>query len=193
MVDTSGRPIIERMMKDKQRAQEIYDVKIKPVVEPQHKGKLLVLDITTEDYIVGRDVDSMEKELRCRPPRRHHTHHQHRPRRAFQLAEPQNCTAQRAQTMIFGHINQDRELVAPVRVLDANDHVRRYEAVLDTGFDGALSLPLYLIQDLGYRQPNPLRWYWLPEGWSRLTHTQEPYSGVGNDGRLGFWNPKARR
>jgi hypothetical protein len=95
--------------------------------------------------------------------------------------------------MIFGHINQDRELVAPVRVLDANDHVRRYEAVLDTGFDGALSLPLYLIQDLGYRQPNPLRWYWLPEGWSRSTHTQEPYSGVGNDGRLGFWSPKAPR
>ena len=68
MVDTSGRPIIERMMKDKQRAQEIYDMKIKPLVEPQHKGELLVLDITTEDYIVGRDVDSMEKELRRRRP-----------------------------------------------------------------------------------------------------------------------------
>ena len=65
MVDTSGRPIIERMMKDKQRAQEIYDVKIKPLVEPQHKGKLMVLDITTEDYIVGRDVDSMKKDDRC--------------------------------------------------------------------------------------------------------------------------------
>ena len=68
MVDTSGRPIIERMMKDKQRAQEIYDAKIKPLVEPQHKGKLVMLDITTEDYILGRDVDSMEKELRCRRP-----------------------------------------------------------------------------------------------------------------------------
>ena len=68
MVDTSGRPIIERMMKDKHRAQEIYDVKIKPLVEPQHKGKLLVLDITTEDYIVGRDLDSMKKQLRCRRP-----------------------------------------------------------------------------------------------------------------------------
>lgn len=68
MVDTSGRPIIERMMKDKRRAQEIYDVKIKPLVEPQHKGKLVMLDITTEDYIVGRDVDSMEKELRGRRP-----------------------------------------------------------------------------------------------------------------------------
>ena len=68
MVDMSCRPIIERMMKDKQRAQEIYDAKIKPLVEPQQKGKLLVLDITTEDYIVGRDVDSMKKELRCRCP-----------------------------------------------------------------------------------------------------------------------------
>ena len=58
--------------------------------------------------------------------------------------------------MIFGHINQDRELVAPVRVLDANDHVRRYEAVLDTGFDGALSLPLYLIQELGLPPTEPI-------------------------------------
>ena len=68
LVDTSGRPIIERMMKDKRRAQEIYDAKLKPLVEPQHKGKFLVLDITTEDYILGRDVASMEKELRCRRP-----------------------------------------------------------------------------------------------------------------------------
>ena len=58
--------------------------------------------------------------------------------------------------MIFGHINQDRELVAPVRVLDANDHVRRYEAVLDTGFDGAPSLPLYLIQELGLPPTEPI-------------------------------------
>ena len=88
-----------------------------------------MLDITTEDYIVGRDVDSMKKELRCRCPDAIIHTIKHRPRRAFQFAEPQNCAAQRAQTMIFGHINQDRELVAPVRVLDANGHVRRYEAV----------------------------------------------------------------
>lgn len=58
--------------------------------------------------------------------------------------------------MIFGHINQDRELVAPVRVLDANGHVRRYEAVADTGFDGALSLPRHLIQELGLLPTEPI-------------------------------------
>lgn len=58
--------------------------------------------------------------------------------------------------MIFGHINQDRELVAPVRVLDANDHVHRYEAILDTGFDGALSLPRHLIQELGLPPTEPI-------------------------------------
>lgn len=48
--------------------------------------------------------------------------------------------------MIYGNINGNWELVVPMQILDGNEHVRRYEAVLDTGFDGALSLPRHLIQ-----------------------------------------------
>ena len=42
--------------------------------------------------------------------------------------------------MIGGHVNSHRELVVPVRLLDANEHVHRLEAVVDTGFEGHLSL-----------------------------------------------------
>lgn len=53
--------------------------------------------------------------------------------------------------MIAGHINANRELVMPIRLLDANQHVHRLEAVVDTGFEGDLSLPPDRIRDLGLR------------------------------------------
>ena len=51
--------------------------------------------------------------------------------------------------MIAGNLNPDGELVVPIRVLDANAHVHRFEAVVDTGFEGYLSLSPEQISDLG--------------------------------------------
>lgn len=53
--------------------------------------------------------------------------------------------------MIACNISSDRELVMPIRLLDANQHVHRVEAVVDTGFEGDLSLPPDRIRDLGLR------------------------------------------
>jgi len=53
--------------------------------------------------------------------------------------------------MIEGHVNSHRELVVPVRLLDANEHVHRFEAVVDTGFEGYLSLPPEQISAMGLR------------------------------------------
>ena len=51
--------------------------------------------------------------------------------------------------MISGNVSADWDLLAPVRVLDHNGHVRRFEAVVDTGFNGHLALPPHLVRDLG--------------------------------------------
>ena len=64
----SKRPTDEQMMKDYVRGKELYETKIKPRVDPQEKGKLLVLDITTEDYVIGRNLGYITKELRERRP-----------------------------------------------------------------------------------------------------------------------------
>ena len=57
------QPINDQMMKDYERGQKLYETKIKPLVDPQEKGKLLVLDITTEDYVIGRDLGYITREL----------------------------------------------------------------------------------------------------------------------------------
>ena len=60
--------------------------------------------------------------------------------------------------MITGRINQDGELIAPIRVLDTNGYVHRFEAVIDTGFDGDLSLPGNFVAPLGmpYSEPSEM-------------------------------------
>lgn len=47
---------------------EIYETKIKHLVDPQEYGKFLVLDITTCDYTVNRDLIAAEDELKARYP-----------------------------------------------------------------------------------------------------------------------------
>ena len=47
---------------------EIYNTKIKQLVEPQEKGKFLVVDVTTGDYAVNRDLIAAEDELAARRP-----------------------------------------------------------------------------------------------------------------------------
>ena len=51
--------------------------------------------------------------------------------------------------MIVGSVSSNGHLTLPVRVLDANGYVHRFEAVVDTGFDGYLSLLPFQIRDLG--------------------------------------------
>ena len=47
---------------------EIYNTKIKQLVEPQEKGKFLVIDVMTGDYAVNRDVITARKMLKARTP-----------------------------------------------------------------------------------------------------------------------------
>lgn len=47
---------------------KIYNAKIKHLVEPQEKGKFLVIDVMTGDYAVNRDLIAAEDELEERQP-----------------------------------------------------------------------------------------------------------------------------
>ncbi len=46
----------------------IYNAKIKHLVEPQEKGKFLVIDVMTGDYAINRDLIAAEDELEERQP-----------------------------------------------------------------------------------------------------------------------------
>lgn len=47
---------------------KIYNEKIKHLVEPQEKGKFLVIDVETGDYALDRDVITARKLLQARAP-----------------------------------------------------------------------------------------------------------------------------
>ena len=47
---------------------KIYETKVKHLVEPQEKGKFVVIDVTTEDYAIGRDWGYTTQELIDRRP-----------------------------------------------------------------------------------------------------------------------------
>lgn len=51
--------------------------------------------------------------------------------------------------MIVGSINRNGELVVPLRMLDANGHLHRSEAMIDTGFNGDVAMPPLQIRELG--------------------------------------------
>lgn len=54
--------------KRKALGKRIYETKIKRLVEPQEKGKFAVIDLTTEDYAIGRDLGYTTQELLDRRP-----------------------------------------------------------------------------------------------------------------------------
>ncbi len=53
--------------------------------------------------------------------------------------------------MISGSVNARREAVLNVALLDANSNEHPSDAVVDTGFDGWISLPPNLVATLGLR------------------------------------------
>ena len=47
---------------------QVYETKIKHLVDPQEYGKFLALDIVTGDYVVNQDLIVAEDELKSRKP-----------------------------------------------------------------------------------------------------------------------------
>lgn len=57
--------------------------------------------------------------------------------------------------MIKGQVNALYEAVVPVRLQDARGAIHEFEAVLDTGFNGTLTLPPDLITTLQLEKQFP--------------------------------------
>lgn len=51
--------------------------------------------------------------------------------------------------MISGYVNSDLEAIVPVALVDSNGYRWRREMVVDTGFNGDLTLPTEFIDQLG--------------------------------------------
>ena len=51
--------------------------------------------------------------------------------------------------MTTGYISEYGEVVVPIDIFDQRGRLRRVEAIVDTGFDYFLALPIPLIQSLG--------------------------------------------
>jgi hypothetical protein len=50
------------------RGEAIYQERIKPLVDPLHYGKFLVIDVETGDYEIGERIRVASKKLRERRP-----------------------------------------------------------------------------------------------------------------------------
>jgi hypothetical protein len=50
------------------RGEEIYDRDIRPIVEANHKGKIVAIDIETAQYEIGENVLVTSKALQARNP-----------------------------------------------------------------------------------------------------------------------------
>lgn len=51
--------------------------------------------------------------------------------------------------MITGQVNEVYEAVLPIYLQDASGHLHEFEAILDTGFNGSLTLPSEVVALLG--------------------------------------------
>ena len=51
--------------------------------------------------------------------------------------------------MILGNVNNRREAIVQIAVLGDNKQVQSVKAIIDTGYTGALMLPLSIISFLG--------------------------------------------
>ena len=58
--------------------------------------------------------------------------------------------------MTRGKVDFNRQAVVPIEIIASDGRIHSTEAVVDTGFDGQLSLPPELIQRLGLEPESPV-------------------------------------
>lgn len=77
--------------------------------------------------------------------------------------------------MILGHVTDDRDPLVQLPIVRSNGTRRTVDAIVDTGFNGWLSLPAAVISSSGFR--------WLRLGRAILADGRETYFNV-FDGRV---------
>ena len=121
----------------------IYREKIKALVEPAENGKFVVIDVESGDYEI--DEDALTASTRLRERRPHGVNYGIRVgyRTAFSLG------GGLAHPMLRGLFDHDLKPRVSLEMIGESGQVHSIEVVLDTGFNGDLTLPPDTIRRLG--------------------------------------------
>jgi len=118
---------------------------IRHLVEADHHGEVVAIDIGSGSYALGEDAIAASKGLRDQHPDAQvwlmRVGHQ-----ALYRFGGQFHTERR---MIEGFVNANLEAVVTIPLLGPTGQTREVAAVVDTGFNGYLTLPPTLVADLG--------------------------------------------
>ena len=126
-----------------QRGEAMYERQIRARVEPEHQGQFVVIDIETGDYEL--DVDDLaatKRALAKRPCCALWTTHR------LPGGVPPWRWCDGASAMITGRVTAQRDATVRLVVLDSTHQPHDVDAVIDTGFNGFLTLPCAMAQTL---------------------------------------------
>ena len=127
------------------RGDAIYERDLRPCVERGNEGKYVAIDIETGAYEIDEDELAASDRLLARVPTATDVAEADRlPLRALHRPPPAVRGA-----MITGVVTTDREAIIQLEVHGPALQIEVVDAIIDTGFDGWLSLPPALIGQLG--------------------------------------------
>ncbi|MEX2219373.1 MAG: hypothetical protein WD749_11530 [Phycisphaerales bacterium] len=126
-----------------QRGAQIYEERLRPLLEPEHNGKFVVIDVDTGEYELDQDHLAASDRGRRQAPRRTALRDQDRRWDARARRGPMGRGP-----MIVGSVQPSGDAVVPVRVRGPRNKPAEFGAVVDTGFNGWLVLPRDAIQSL---------------------------------------------
>ena len=130
--------------------EEVYHRDIRPQVMPQHKGEFLALDIETGDYEVGPDDLQNEKRLRARRP----DGVLYGVRVGYTSAYTLGGRMIEDGPMMTGIVNAVLEATLPLEIHGPTSQAIE-TIVIDTGYNGAFTLPLAIVTALALPQRMP--------------------------------------
>ena len=127
------------------RGNEIYERDIRPQVEPTRNGDVVAIDLDTGTWEINLDQQTAADRLEAETPGRTN------PGNACgqALYHAVRTEAEHHSLVITGTVNANREAILRLTIRDVNGQEIERDALVDTGFDGWLSLPPEFIAALG--------------------------------------------
>ena len=145
------------------RGSDLYEQRVAAQVEAGNRGRIVALDVDSAAFEVADDtLTASQRLLRC-PDARSGAYAS-----AIWQSIDSAASADGAD-MITGIVNVDLEAVLRFSVGDAAGHSHDVEAVIDTGFNGFLTLPPALVAALRCRGSAVSRGNWRTAVSRRLT------------------------
>ena len=124
----------------------MYERDIRKQVEADHHGKVIAIDVDTGNWAVGDNVIAATDRLRERYP---DTINVLSERVGYPALRHFGGRPIRRAGVIEGVVNATYEAVISVTVAGPSGPTREIEAVVDTGYNGFLTLPPALVAELG--------------------------------------------